>query len=125
MSETIHFEIHFKKCFLMKELGRYILFTFFIVLITSGFSTINERQIPANEDLSGKGLLIVTAFDSKGDMKNNKPTSHQMLLAVYDENPDDDDSKLMHEGEGVIWQVDNLMPGKYYLVPPEKAFNQL
>ena len=99
----------------MKKTRQYILSIFFIAFIASGCSTVNVKQIPSKEDLSGKGMLIVTSFDTKGDMENNKPTSHQMIMALYDGKPDDDDSKIIQEGEGATFRVENLMPGKYYL----------
>ncbi len=99
----------------MKKTRLYILSIFIIALFASGCSTVNVKQIPSKEDLSGKGILIVTSFDTKGDMESNNPTSHQMIMAVYDGDPDDDDSKIIQQGEGPILRVENLLPGKYYL----------
>ncbi|HEY9161470.1 MAG TPA: hypothetical protein VIS94_10335 [Desulfomonilia bacterium] len=99
----------------MNKTISYILSIFFIAFVSSGCSTVNVKQIPSKEDLSGKGILIVTSYDTKGDMDDNKPTSHQMIIAVYDGNPDDDDSKIIQEVEGPVLRVENLLPGKYYL----------
>jgi hypothetical protein len=99
----------------MKKTILYILSIFFIMILASGCSTVNVKQVPSKEDLSGKGVLIVTSYDTKGDMESDKPTSHQMIMAVYDGKPDDDDSKIIKEGEGAVLRVENLMPGKYYL----------
>jgi hypothetical protein len=99
----------------MKKTIFYIISICFISFIASGCSTVNVKQVPSKEDLSGKGVLIVTSYDTKGDMDNNKPTSHKMVMAVYDGKPDDDDSRVIQEGEGPVLRVENLLPGKYYL----------
>lgn len=108
-------EIYLKGGRYMKTIKSNIMLLLLVAFISSACSTVNERHVAATEDLSGKGVLIVTSYDTKGDMKEGRPTSHQMLLALYDGDPDDNDSKLIEEGGGPVWRVDNLAPGKYCL----------
>jgi hypothetical protein len=81
----------------------------------SGCSTITEKRVPLEENVIGKGSIVVSCYDDRADEKVELLTERLMMMALYSGKPDRAGSKIIQQIEAPLFSVGNLEPGIYYL----------